>query len=107
METILALLFYKENVPPLVIIRCKKNSIENYYTIDIYDNGIGFDEIHVEKIFGIFQRLVNKSEYPGTGIGLSICKKITERHDGTLSVSSTPGQGSVFSIHLPEKQNEP
>jgi signal transduction histidine kinase len=77
-----------------------------FWKIDFVDNGIGFDEKHKDKIFQIFQRLHTQSEYSGTGIGLAICKKIVENHKGYISVQSKTGEGSTFSIFLPEHINE-
>lgn len=76
----------------------------NYIQIDIKDQGIGFDQEYEQRIFQVFQRLHGKSEYPGTGIGLAICKRIAERHNGFISASGKEGVGAVFSIILPEKQ---
>ena len=75
-----------------------------YYKINIKDNGIGFEPEYAEKIFQLFQRLHGKVEYPGSGVGLAICKKIIERHEGIIYATSTGGKGSVFSIILPQKQ---
>lgn len=73
----------------------------SYYKIDFTDNGIGFEEAFYSRIFDVFQRLHPQSTYPGTGIGLAICRKIVENHKGTIVASSTPGEGSIFSIFLP------
>lgn len=73
-----------------------------YYKITIADNGIGFKEEFKEKIFVIFQRLHGRSEYEGTGIGLSICKKIVDNHQGFLTVNSIEGKGSEFYVYLPK-----
>ena len=73
-----------------------------YYEIAITDNGIGFDEKHAERIFQVFQRLHGRNQYPGSGIGLAICQKIVERHNGAISASSEPGKGSTFTVYLPK-----
>jgi PAS domain S-box-containing protein len=75
-----------------------------YCRITVEDNGIGFDEKYVDRIFAPFQRLHGRSEFEGAGMGLAICKKIVERHDGSISAKSEPGKGSTFIIRLPETQ---
>jgi signal transduction histidine kinase len=72
-----------------------------YVDISIHDNGIGFDNEYAGKIFQIFQRLHGKSDYPGSGIGLAICKKIVEKHNGHIYAKGTEGEGAVFHIILP------
>ncbi|KJH69982.1 response regulator [Aliterella atlantica] len=72
--------------------------------ITIEDNGIGFEEKYLDRIFDVFQRLHGRNEYEGTGMGLAICRKIVERHGGSLTAQSTPMQGAKFTIALPVKQ---
>ncbi len=77
---------------------------ERFLKISIRDNGIGFEEAYVDRIFMIFQRLHGRSEYEGTGIGLAICKKVVDIHHGSISAKSSPGNGAVFMIILPYSQ---
>ena len=67
------------------------------YEIRVEDDGIGFDEIYLSRIFSPFQRLHGKSEYEGVGVGLAICLKIVERHHGRITAKSRPGSGAPFS----------
>ena len=78
----------------------------NYCRIAISDNGIGFNEIYKEKIFTMFQRLHSKEAFEGTGIGLAIVKKIVEKHNGIITVSSREGEGTTFTMVLPIRQNK-
>jgi signal transduction histidine kinase len=74
--------------------------------IAVEDNGIGFDEKHLDRIFNVFQRLHGRSSYPGTGIGLALCRRIVERHGGTITAMTNPGQGATFIVTLPVEQLE-
>lgn len=73
--------------------------------ISLSDNGIGFDQKYVDRIFTIFQRLHGRHEYEGTGIGLAVCRKIVDRHGGFITAKSDPNKGATFIITLPIKQN--
>lgn len=73
-------------------------------TIEVRDNGIGFEERHADRIFLPFKRLNDKGTFPGTGVGLAICKRIVDRHGGVISAHSEPGKGSAFRVTLPVRQ---
>jgi len=77
-----------------------------WFQIIVEDNGIGFDEKYLDRIFNVFQRLHTRSEYEGTGMGLAICRKIAERHGGSITGKSTLGQGAKFIVTLPKKQRK-
>jgi len=96
---------YADKMQPSEINIYKKLSDNvDYYKINISDNGIGFDEQYSEEIFAPFKRLHSYHEYEGTGVGLSICKKIIEKHNGFITAKSKLDEGSTFIIALPEKQ---
>jgi signal transduction histidine kinase len=73
--------------------------------ITVTDNGIGFEQKYTDRIFRVFQRLHSRSDYDGTGIGLAVCTKIVERHSGSITAESTPGQGATFIVTLPFQQS--
>lgn len=108
-----SLKFAKEDERPLIKISCrpvtsaqKKPSFSTgtpYYEIVLSDNGIGFNQENADQIFGLFKRLNNRQLYPGTGIGLSLCKKVVENHNGEIYAEGKVGDGASFHIILPEK----
>jgi PAS domain S-box-containing protein len=98
--------FHKPNQSPVIEISAKLIAQESGFSgpacrISVKDNGIGFDEKYLDRIFTIFQRLHGRHEYEGTGIGLAVCRKIVDRHGGTLTARSQPGQGAAFIVTLP------
>ena len=110
-----ALKFSTKDKPPVITIggsRIKERSFDSdidddgpFCTISIQDNGIGFDEKYVKNIFALFERLNAKDKYEGTGIGLSIAKKIIEKHNGLITAVSREGEGATFQIILPISQS--
>ena len=97
--------YRQEDIPPIINIYQRDNE-NGFYELFIEDNGIGFDEKFADKIFEPFQRLHNRTEYKGTGLGLTICKKIMGRHNGSISVKSRPGKGTTFIMKFPVKQTK-
>ncbi|WP_080055631.1 ATP-binding protein [Spirosoma aerolatum] len=88
------------DLPTTIVNRTKRS----WVAIDITDNGIGFDEKYQDQIFQLFERLHGRNEYNGTGIGLAVCRKVAENHGGTITVRSQPGQGTTFTVYLPESE---
>jgi light-regulated signal transduction histidine kinase (bacteriophytochrome) len=98
-----ALKYSKKDMSPRIDISASEvaEKGKSYYLITVKDNGIGFEQEYADKIFQMFTRLHGKGEYSGTGVGLSIVKKVVENHNGFISVESIPGEGSTFNVLLP------
>ncbi len=94
-----AIKFSKKEEKPSIVISSESNG--DFVDISVRDNGIGFEEKYVDRIFKLFQRLHGKHEYEGSGIGLSICQKIVDQHGGRITAHSKPDEGSVFIVTLP------
>jgi light-regulated signal transduction histidine kinase (bacteriophytochrome) len=110
-----AIKFRQKDIPPQITIQCSQltnreadalllEKDNRYFKIEVKDNGIGFEPEYAQRIFQIFQRLHGKSEYPGSGIGLAICKKIVDYHNGVIYAQGQLNQGASIIIVLPEKQ---
>jgi signal transduction histidine kinase len=99
-----AIKFRKKNIAPQINISAEKK--EGFWEFAVSDNGIGMEKEHNERIFDIFQRLHTRTEYEGSGIGLSHCKKIVELHHGKIWVSSNPGIGSTFYFTMPVNNDQ-
>ncbi len=99
-----AIKFHKPGVAPTVHISAKQD--KNNWIFSVSDNGIGIRQEYADRIFKIFQRLHTRDEYPGTGIGLAICKRIAEQHGGTIWIESVPGSGSTFYFTIPKRKKE-
>jgi light-regulated signal transduction histidine kinase (bacteriophytochrome) len=105
-----ALKFHKDGEPPRVKVDAEvpgsrpasaEGSPPPFCRLTVEDNGIGFDPQYAERIFGLFQRLHRRQEYSGSGIGLAVCRRIVERHGGTITAGSKPGEGARFVATLP------
>ncbi|WP_461095828.1 PAS domain-containing sensor histidine kinase [Spirosoma luteolum] len=110
-----ALKFRQENLDPLIRITATTILADGlpasvrparlalqYVRIDVIDNGIGFDEKYLDRIFQVFQRLHGKTQFSGTGIGLAICEKVMVHHGGAITATSQPGHGATFSLYFPD-----
>jgi PAS domain S-box-containing protein len=105
-----ALKFQHPDVQPLVKVQGRTTSSisgEQFCQLTVEDNGIGFEQQYAEKIFVVFQRLHGRGEYEGTGVGLAVCRRIADRHQGTIVAQGKPGQGAIFTVMLPVHQSKP
>jgi signal transduction histidine kinase len=107
--------FHRQDAPPVVTVRSRTarpadGAVRQRFPsglaceITVQDNGIGFEEQYLDRIFAPFQRLHGRVEYEGTGMGLAICRKIVERHGGTITARSAPGRGATFIVTVPLQQ---
>jgi signal transduction histidine kinase len=117
-----ALKFHRPDVPPVVTLaariiaqpvvtpgaawRPRTGDLHEggWLELTVADNGIGFDEKYLDRIFTIFQRLQGREQYEGTGVGLAVCRKIAERHGGLITARAQPGEGATFIVTLPVRQ---
>lgn len=111
-----AIKFHKPGQPPVITIASQPLSEDelqalglsakkHYHKVTVTDNGIGFEQEYANRIFQVFQRLHGKSEFPGSGVGLAICKKILEHHSGVIYAESSKGNGAKFTIVIPDRQS--
>jgi PAS domain S-box-containing protein len=100
-----ALTYHREGTTPEITVQCE--TTRDHVAVHVTDNGIGIPEVFQKQIFLVFQRLHGQQDYPGTGIGLAIVKKAVEMMDGTISVRSTEGVGSTFTVRLPKSPDAP
>jgi light-regulated signal transduction histidine kinase (bacteriophytochrome) len=98
-----AIKFHRDDMPR---VHVSARSEGNNWIFSVSDNGIGIEKEFLDRIFVMFQRLHTKEEYPGTGIGLAICKKVVERHGGSIWAESEFGKGSTFYFKLPKNEKE-
>ena len=106
-----SLKFHVHDVRPIITVTCNINvappvmdDARTWCCLRFSDQGIGFDPQYAERVFSLFQRLHGRNEYSGTGIGLALCRKIVERHGGTITAQSEVGDGAVFTVYLPMTQ---
>lgn len=102
-----ALKFRRRDLPPVVVIASDAEIIGGTARITVRDNGIGFEQQYAEQIFEVFRRLHGRDDYEGTGIGLPLCRRIVQRHGGSIGAQAEPGTGALFTVELPLRQPGP
>ena len=102
-----AVKFHPPGVGTHVVIRAVRHEEPGAWSLEVQDDGIGIDPGQHERIFQVFQRLQPREEYPGTGIGLAICRRIAERMGGRVELDSAPGRGSTFRLVVPDPDRPP
>lgn len=95
-----AIKFVGKDITPQITVTADET--DQSYVITVQDNGVGIAPEHQSQIFDLFERLFTRSDYPGTGIGLALCRRVAENHNGNMSLFSAPGRGSAFSVTLPK-----
>ncbi len=99
--------FHRPGVPPVVKLEPAAGADRKTASFTVTDNGIGFEQQYEERIFRVFERLHPRDVYQGTGIGLALCRKIVERHGGSITGDGRPGEGARFTVTLPLEQVQP
>jgi len=99
--------FHRPGIAPVVTLECTEAPDADHVAFAVTDNGIGFEPVYADRIFRVFERLHPRDIYAGTGIGLALCRKIAERHGGSIEADGVPGEGATFTVVLPAAREAP